>query len=98
MHPSSTPPQVGELDSSELPGMWEQADLTGGATDCTRPATKDPASLPAPAESRQGGCTTSWLEKLTARPFLGGLVAAAVLLWIGFWLSFIVSLVMELAQ
>ncbi len=62
------------------------------------PVTKDPASLPAPAESRQGGCTPSWLDELTARPLLGGLVAAVLLLSVGLGLSVLVTLAQGFAR
>ena len=62
------------------------------------PATKDPASLPAPAESRQGGCTPSLLDELTRRPFVGGLVVAVLLLAVGLGLSVLIGLARELAR
>lgn len=62
------------------------------------PATKDPASLPAPAESRQGGCTPSLLDELTRRPLLGGLVAAVLLLAAGLGLSVLLAVAQELSR
>lgn len=63
------------------------------------PATKDSAdSLPAPAESRQGGCTMSWVEDLAQRPALGGLVAAVFLLGVSLGLSVLIVVVAGLMQ
>lgn len=61
------------------------------------PAIQTSASLPAPADG-QGGCSSSLLHELTSRPFLGGLVAAVLLLAVGLGLSVLLAVVQELAR
>lgn len=61
------------------------------------PAAQTSASLPAPADG-QGGCSPSWLEALTARPFVGGLVVAVLLLSVSLGLSALLLVLQELAR
>lgn len=61
------------------------------------PAIQTSASLPAPADG-QGGCSSSLLQELTSRPFLGGLVAAVLLLAVGLGLSVLFSVAQELVR
>lgn len=62
------------------------------------PVTKDPASLPAPAESRQGGCTIPQDGEPAHGPIFGAVLAAAFILSVGLALSFVIALLMELAR